>query len=204
MPPTGRIASLLGLLVLGAALTFVAVSCATRTYDPTHGPAHDPAHGRAHPLPPGHGAALPPGHGATPSAGHATAAPAASATMGAIASPGATADGSAAPSGRRGISAAGCEATVTLVESWPGGYRGTATIGNRTGRPMRDWYIQWIMPLGTTITQAWNGTHMQSGPVAMIHAPVEKPNLAAGATVSDIGFVGTATVPPTFTEITCG
>ncbi|MER5320353.1 cellulose binding domain-containing protein [Streptosporangium roseum] len=98
----------------------------------------------------------------------------------------------------------GCTATVTLVESWPGGYRGTATIGNTGGRPMRDWYIQWIMPRGATLTQAWNGTPMQSGPVAMIHAPAGKPALPPGATVSDIGFVGAAASPPAFTQITCG
>ncbi|SFK40855.1 mannan endo-1,4-beta-mannosidase [Streptosporangium canum] len=98
----------------------------------------------------------------------------------------------------------GCTATVTLVESWPGGYRGSATIRNADGRPMRDWYIQWIMPRGVTLTQAWNGTPMQSGPVAMIHAPTGKPALPPGATVSDIGFVGAAASPPAFTQITCG
>ncbi|MFI6796486.1 cellulose binding domain-containing protein [Streptosporangium canum] len=98
----------------------------------------------------------------------------------------------------------GCMATVTLVESWPGGYRGTATIGNAGARPMRDWYIQWIMPPGVTLTQAWNGTPMQSGPVAMIHAPAGKPALPPGTTVSDIGFVGAAASPPAFTQITCG
>ncbi|MGV9771274.1 cellulose binding domain-containing protein [Streptosporangium sp. NPDC003464] len=100
--------------------------------------------------------------------------------------------------------AAGCSATVTLVESWPGGYRGAATISNAGGRPMKDWYIQWVMPRGATLTQAWNGTHMQSGPVAMIHAPAGKPALPPGATVSGIGFVGAAVSPPVFTEITCG
>lgn len=98
----------------------------------------------------------------------------------------------------------GCTATVTLVESWPGGYQGSATIRNVGGRPMRDWYIQWIMPRGTTLTQAWNGTPMQSGPVAMIHAPAGKPALSPGVRVSDIGFVGTAASPPAFTQITCG
>ncbi|MBG0832583.1 cellulose binding domain-containing protein [Planomonospora sp. ID67723] len=100
--------------------------------------------------------------------------------------------------------AAGCTATLTLVESWPGGYRGTATISNTTGRPMRDWYIQWLLPHGATITQAWKGTPMQSGPIAMIHAPAGDPVLAPGATASGIGFVGAAATPPAFTEITCG
>ncbi|MGV9539186.1 cellulose binding domain-containing protein [Streptosporangium sandarakinum] len=100
-------------------------------------------------------------------------------------------------------SAAGCTATVTHVESWPGGYRGAATISNVSGRPMRDWYIQWLLPQGAKLTQAWNGTPMQSGPIAMIHAP-EGAVLSPGATVSEVGFVGSAAAPPAFTEITCG
>nr|BFE82547.1 hypothetical protein GCM10020093_051480 [Planobispora longispora] len=59
-------------------------------------------------------------------------------------------------------------------------------------------------PPGATITQAWKGTHMQSGPIAMIHAPADDPVLAPGATVSEIGFIGAAPTPPSFTEITCG
>ncbi|WP_345097879.1 cellulose binding domain-containing protein [Planomonospora venezuelensis] len=77
-------------------------------------------------------------------------------------------------------------------------------MSNTTGRPMNDWYIQWLLPQGATITQAWKGTHMQSGPIAMIHAPADDPVLAPGATVSGIGFVGAAATPPAFTEITCG
>jgi len=102
------------------------------------------------------------------------------------------------------LAAAKCRATVTLVESWPGGYRGAATITNDGEQPLGGWYIQWMLPRGATLTQAWNGTHMQSGPVAMIHAPGEKPPLPPGASVSDIGFVGAASAPPAFTEITCG
>ncbi|MFB9706581.1 cellulose binding domain-containing protein [Streptosporangium nondiastaticum] len=105
--------------------------------------------------------------------------------------------------GSAAASAAGCTATVTLVESWPGGYRGAATISNVSGRPMRDWYIQWLLPQGAKLTQAWNGTPMQSGPIAMIHAP-EGAVLSPGATVSEVGFVGSAAAPPAFTEITCG
>ncbi|WP_449065361.1 cellulose binding domain-containing protein, partial [Planomonospora algeriensis] len=98
-----------------------------------------------------------------------------------------------------------CKATLKLVETWPGGYRATATITNTADTPLGGWYIQWILPKGATITQAWNGTHMQSGPIAMIHALEDDGSvLAPGATATDIGFVGAAQSPPTFTEITCG
>ncbi|MFF0310743.1 cellulose binding domain-containing protein [Streptosporangium sp. NPDC004379] len=174
---TRRIAPLLGVVSLGAAAALLAVSCAGRTADTRHAAGHTAGHtGEIR------GTA---GDAATPGGSTATAAK--------------TPDAA----GTATASAAGCTATVTLVESWPGGYRGAATISNVSGRPMRDWYIQWLLPQGAKLTQAWNGTPMQSGPIAMIHAP-EGAVLAPGATVSEVGFVGSAAAPPAFTEITCG
>ncbi|GAA2876750.1 hypothetical protein GCM10010517_38010 [Streptosporangium fragile] len=184
MPLTRKIAPLLGLVSLGAALALVAAACVARTPGSGHTAAH----------------------ASSPAARHAAPAATSPAAGGGV-SPAARAAGATSPAGspaHRGVALAPRLATVTVVESWPGGYRGAATITNRTGQPMRDWYIQWMMPLGTTITQAWNGTPMQSGPVGMIHAPAEKPSLPAGAAVSDIGFVGAARTPPDFTEVRCG
>ncbi|WP_239514512.1 cellulose binding domain-containing protein [Streptosporangium sp. 'caverna'] len=160
-------------------MALIAAACVGQGPQVRHGGTHPAALATAHPAHPA-GSPLP----------TASAPPAASAHS--------TASSAASGSGSR------CKATVTLVESWPGGYRGSATISNTTDRPMQGWYIQWVQPMEATFTQAWNGTHMQSGPIAMIHAPPEKPSLPAGATVSDIGFVGAAATPPTFTEITCG
>ncbi|MGJ6960400.1 cellulose binding domain-containing protein [Streptosporangium sp. G11] len=181
MPLTTKIAPLLGLVSLGAAVALVVAACAGRTTEGGHAVAHPPS-------PPSLSSApvSPPADGDAPASSpptpvHKTA----------------KRDTPATASAR-------CRATVTLVESWPGGYRGAATISNTTDRPMRDWYIQWMQPREATFRQSWNGTHMQSGPVAMIHAPLEKPSLPPGATVSDIGFVGAAATPPTFTEVTCG
>ncbi|GGP99008.1 hypothetical protein GCM10010140_31240 [Streptosporangium pseudovulgare] len=170
---TRRIAPLLGAVSLGAAAALVVASCAGRTADTRHAAGHAAETRNTA------------GHTAEPrnAAGAAAGTP--------------DAPGSATASD------VGCTATVTLVESWPGGYRGAATISNVSGRPMRDWYIQWLLPQGAKLTQAWNGTPMQSGPIAMIHAP-EGAVLAPGATVSEVGFVGSAAAPPAFTEITCG
>ncbi|MEU9830934.1 cellulose binding domain-containing protein [Streptosporangium sp. NPDC048047] len=184
---TRRIAPLLGVVSLGAAAALLAVSCAGRTADTRHAAGHTVGHtgeirGTAGSPADTRNAA---GHTAEPGSSAGTAAK--------------TPDAA----GTATASAAGCTATVTLVESWPGGYRGAATISNVSGRPMRDWYIQWLLPQGAKLTQAWNGMPMQSGPIAMIHAP-EGAVLAPGATVSEVGFVGSAAAPPAFTEITCG
>jgi Cellulose binding domain len=191
VPSGKKIAPLLGLVSLGAAVALIAAACVGQGPQVRHGGTHPAALTATHPAHPS-GATLP----------TASAPPAVSAHPASSAPPAAsthsTASSAASGSGSR------CKATVTLVESWPGGYRGSATISNTTGRPMPGWYIQWVQPMEATFTQSWNGTHMQSGPIAMIHAPAEKAVLPAGATVSDIGFVGAAAAPPTFTEITCG
>ncbi len=184
MPPTTKIAPLLGLVSLGAAAALIVAACAGRTPEGGHAVAHQPSSSSHHTAP-----ASPSVRGDTP------ASPASSPPTPLHAT--SKRDTTAKASAR-------CRATVTLVESWPGGYRGAATISNTTDRPMHGWYIQWMQPREATFRQSWNGTHMQSGPVAMIHAPVEKSSLPPGETVSDIGFVGAAATPPTFTEITCG
>jgi mannan endo-1,4-beta-mannosidase len=179
VPSGKKIAPLLGLVSLGAAVALIAAACVGQGPQAQHGGTHPAALATAPPAPP-----------AAPALPAISAHPPTSALPPASTHP--------------AVSGSGCKATVTLVESWPGGYRGSATISNTTDRPMRGWYIQWVQPREATFTQAWNGTHMQSGPIAMIHAPIEKPSLPAGATFSDIGFVGAAATPPTFTEITCG
>lgn len=98
-----------------------------------------------------------------------------------------------------------CTATVTLANSWPGGFQASATIKNTGPTPLGGWYVQWTMPEGVKITQAWNGTSMQSGPTGMIHAAgwnnVLKPGESATA-----GFLGTMTggTAPAFTGVGCG
>ncbi|WP_371783851.1 cellulose binding domain-containing protein [Streptosporangium subroseum] len=194
MPSGKKIAPLLGLVSLGAAVALIAVACVGQGPQVRHGGTH-PAALATHPAHPA-GSTLPTASPTVSAPPVASALPASSAPP--VATAHSTASSAASGSGSR------CRATVTLVESWPGGYRGSATISNATGRPMQGWYIQWVQPMEATFTQSWNGTHMQSGPIAMIHAPAEKAVLPAGATVSDIGFVGAAAAPPTFTEITCG
>jgi cellulase/cellobiase CelA1 len=98
----------------------------------------------------------------------------------------------------------GCLATVVLANSWPGGFQGAVTIKNVGDKPMKDWYVQWTMPMEAKITEAWQGTSMQSGPIAMIHAESWNKVLEPGATITGIGFVGSAPKAPAFTEVTCG
>ncbi|GAA3824440.1 lytic polysaccharide monooxygenase [Sphaerisporangium flaviroseum] len=98
-----------------------------------------------------------------------------------------------------------CAATVKLAKSWSGGFQGSVTIKNNGAAPINQWFVQWTMPFGIKITQAWGGTSMQSGPIGMIHAPESNPKLAPGASAT-AGFLATmnGATPPTFTEVSCG
>ncbi|GAA3008044.1 cellulose binding domain-containing protein [Streptosporangium longisporum] len=200
MPPTMRITSLLGLLSLTAAAILPVAACAGRTAEGGHAGTHPPAGSAQNTAP--QNAAL-----ATPSGAVPAPPPSPSSASSAAPSSPSSSPSSSSTGGTphpQITSAAECRATVTLVETWPGGYRGAATIKNNGDLPLGGWYIQWMMPHGVTITQAWKGTHMQSGPVAMIHAPAEDPPLQPGKKISEIGFIGTAATPPAFTDITCG
>ncbi|MCG5220053.1 lytic polysaccharide monooxygenase [Streptosporangium sp. KLBMP 9127] len=95
-----------------------------------------------------------------------------------------------------------CTATVTATNTWSNGFQGAVTIKNNGTTPINQWFVQWSMPMGITISQSWNGTHMQSGPTAMIHATTWNATLAPGATAT-AGFLANGG-SPTFSDITCG
>ena len=134
---------------------------------------------------------------------------------GSSASPSTPASSSAAPS--RSASASGsasvspsvpagtgsCSATVTLDSTWQGGFQGSATIRNTGTTVINSWYVSWTISTGATVTQAWNGTLMVSGPSIMVHAPSWALTLAPGASAT-AGFMGTSSAAPTFTAVGCG
>jgi chitin-binding protein len=98
-----------------------------------------------------------------------------------------------------------CSATVTLANSWSGGFQASVAINNTGNAVINNWYVQWTMPAGVTITQAWNGTSMQSGTTGMIHAATWNAQLAPGTTAT-AGFLASMTgaTAPTFTGVSCG
>ncbi|WP_420866387.1 cellulose binding domain-containing protein [Carbonactinospora thermoautotrophica] len=91
-----------------------------------------------------------------------------------------------------------CTVTVKVDTSWQGGFQASVTIKNTGTTPIDDWYVSWTMPSGVTISQGWNGTFMQSGTTAMVHAPSWNSTLAPGATAT-AGFLGSnpSSSPPT-------
>jgi chitin-binding protein len=95
-----------------------------------------------------------------------------------------------------------CSATVTATNTWSGGFQGAVTIRNNGTTPLGGWFVQWTMPAGVTITQSWNGTHMQTGPTAMIHPADHNSVIAPGASVT-AGFLANGS-GTTLSNVTCG
>jgi chitin-binding protein len=96
-----------------------------------------------------------------------------------------------------------CVASISLSDVGPGSVQATVTIRNTGTATMHDWYVQWTMPLDTTLTQGWNATLMKSGTTGMVHAPESNADLAPGA-IAIAKFLGTGSTTPTFTDVTCG
>ncbi|MFR9798721.1 lytic polysaccharide monooxygenase [Streptomyces sp. MS06] len=97
---------------------------------------------------------------------------------------------------------ADCSASVTVDKSWPGGFQASVSVTNDGSRRMTDWAVQWTMPDGTEVSDGWNGTFMQNGSTAMVHAPDWHRILDPGETAT-AGFNGTADQVPQFTSVRC-
>ncbi len=97
----------------------------------------------------------------------------------------------------------GCRAQVKVGDTMPNGFSGNVSVTNTGSKPLNDWYASFMLPKGIKITTAWNGTHMQNGPSAMIHAPATKKTLAPGETVT-AGFLAEGSAAPQFTDVRCG
>ncbi len=98
---------------------------------------------------------------------------------------------------------ADCSASVEVTHHWPGGYRASVSVTNNGPRKMTDWAVQWTMSDGAELDDGWNGTFMQTGRTAMVHAPDWNKSLDPGETAT-AGFKGTSDEVPAFGSVRCG
>lgn len=56
-----------------------------------------------------------------------------------------------------------CVATMTVTNSWNGGFQAEVTVSNRGSSPINGWTASWTWPGGQTINSLWNATYTQSG-----------------------------------------
>ncbi len=87
----------------------------------------------------------------------------------------------------------GISVSVKLGNTWEnGGFtygQFDATVTNNSGSTVKNWSIALTVPEGTKVDSGWNGDYKIEGTTLMIRPAEYNGEIAAGATVKDIGFI---------------
>jgi endoglucanase len=97
-------------------------------------------------------------------------------------------------------SGAGCHVVYAVTSSWSGGFQGSISIQNTGSTSLNGWTLQWTFPNNQQVSDLWNGVESQSGEKVTITNESYNGSVAAGGTVTGIGFtasVGTTNAAPT-------
>ncbi|AXX31521.1 protein kinase [Actinosynnema pretiosum subsp. pretiosum] len=95
----------------------------------------------------------------------------------------------------------GCEATLTITNSWPNGFQGEVVVRNPGGAPVSGWTVSWTATGGETISSSWNGKlNQNSGTVVVSNEGYNGTIQAGGST--NFGFNG-AGEPPASPAVSC-
>ncbi|MFG1861870.1 endo-1,4-beta-xylanase [Microbispora bryophytorum] len=88
-----------------------------------------------------------------------------------------------------------CSATLTTVNSWPGGFQSEVTV-RAGGSAVDGWTVKWTWPGGQTISSLWNGTQSVSGSSVTVGNAAYNGSIAAGSSTT-FGFTanGSAATP---------
>jgi hypothetical protein len=81
-----------------------------------------------------------------------------------------------------------CHIAYTVTGQWPGGFQGAITITNTGSTALTSWSLKWAYANGQEITGAWNTAESQSGAVVTMDNVAYNGAIAAGGTVTGIGF----------------
>lgn len=101
-----------------------------------------------------------------------------------------------APAGK-----AGCFASMSVDDSWEGGFTATVTVSNIGDAPVRGWSVEWAFPSGQRVENSWNAQVSQDGP--KVRAANQGYNAAIEPAGSiTFGMQGTGS-PPGIVELTC-
>ena len=95
-----------------------------------------------------------------------------------------------------------CHVGYTVTSQWNVGFGTAITIKNTGSQPINGWNLTWTWAGNQQITQAWNSNYTQNGKNASLTNASWNPTIAAGATLSGMGFngsySGTNTAPTAF------
>jgi hypothetical protein len=95
-----------------------------------------------------------------------------------------------------------CHVTYKVTDQWNSGFTGAISIHNTGSTKINSWTLTWVWPGNQDVTQSWNANHTQSGTNVTFTAESYNSHIAAGATLSGIGFnasySGSNTAPSAF------
>jgi hypothetical protein len=83
-----------------------------------------------------------------------------------------------------------CSVSYSVTSQWPGGFGGTFSIKNTGTTTIKDWVLTWTWPGSQTVTQSWDSTYSQTGANITFTYESYDATIAAGATLSGMGFNG--------------
>jgi hypothetical protein len=87
-------------------------------------------------------------------------------------------------------SGAGCHVVYSITSQWNVGFGTAITIQNTGTTPVNGWNLTWTWTGNQQITQSWNSNYSQTGASAKLTNASWNPTIAAGATISGMGFNG--------------
>jgi hypothetical protein len=83
-----------------------------------------------------------------------------------------------------------CKVNYTVTTQWNVGFGTAITIKNTGSAPINGWQLTWAWPGNQQITQSWNSNYSQTGQNATLTNESYNATIAAGATLSGMGFNG--------------
>ncbi|WP_255435955.1 cellulose binding domain-containing protein [Salinispora sp. H7-4] len=95
-----------------------------------------------------------------------------------------------------------CTAKYTVVESWPGGFKGEVKIKNNTSASWSGWRVEWTWPSGQQLTEVWDGSHRSSGASVTVTNMSYNGTLAPNGTTT-FGFLADNTGTNQAPTVTC-
>jgi hypothetical protein len=84
-----------------------------------------------------------------------------------------------------------CHVSYSVSSQWPGGFGSTYSIQNTGSTAITDWVVTWTWPGTQAVTQAWNANYTQTGANVTFTYESYNATIAAGSTLSGMGFNGT-------------
>ena len=124
-------------------------------------------------------------------------------TVKAVSSAGGVSAASNQASATTQVAAAGaCHVAYTDQNDWGSGFTGAVSVTNNGTTALNSWSLTWSFAGNQQLSQSWNATYTQSGSNVTLTSMSYNGTIAAGATVSGIGFnanySGTNAAPTVF------